>query len=285
MTNNKILFYTLAFGNQSYYEQAQLLIISLLRFRCNQLSTIRIYTDNPDFFRLYTDSGVEIFPVDLERLKQIRDMHYGYNFANKLQLITDVVTDSGYSASVFFDTDIVAKKSPENFISQLHTGIPFMYKKERRYCGESTKEYWHALNAIELHPYKIKKSSCQWNSGVVGISQSFSRQISDAMTIMDNLLLAGVKQHTSEQVAISVVLEETGTLQSTTDYFIHYHSNKAGWEVISRTLQQHRERGKNVSELIDWYQSLTSLPPENIEQNPLTKTMSKWINSLKKRIR
>ncbi len=278
------LFYSLAFGRNEYYIQSQLLIISFLAHRASN-DIFRIYTDNTDFYSFLKDE-IEIIHIDRNDLQKHIDNNDGYTFSTKLNLIKEVASEKKYDATVFVDTDIIAYKNLKSLTEAAVTGNHYlMYKQEKNYAKESKKEYWKALNKIDTLCYQVNRNSSQWNSGVVGLPCHHEKKMIDALYIMKQLNKFGVKQHTLEQVAISVVLECSGKITPSTDYFIHYHSNKGAWSALSHELENLKQQGKSITSIIDWFTQIQTFPPESRpKENIFYRLASKWKNSIRKRI-
>lgn len=259
--SEKVLFYTLVFGNKSYFLQTQLLMMSLLHHRPSN-AVFRIYTDEPDFFSFLQDS-VEIELISKEYLQMCINDHNGYVYSSKLDLIRKVAQEKVFAATIFLDTDIVALQPLESFVDELSHGNFFMYKKEKSYSRESRKEYWEALNRINTLGYRLDRDSSQWNSGVVGLKGDCLKRLDDAASIMDQLHEAKVQQHTLEQVAFSIVLEDTGKLKAAQDWFVHYHPNKPAWEPMANELEALKQQACTLPDLIKWFASIQTFPSES----------------------
>ena len=280
---NKVLFYTLAFGGEEYYRQSQLLAVSLLHFRLPD-SVLRIYTDRPDFFIPFREQ-LEIEPVSKESLLASISEHKGYLYSSKLNLIRQVNAEAGFAKTVFLDTDVIARQPLDGFIRLLKQGTFLMYRQEKAYTRESRKEYWQALNRIDLLGHRIDSQSSQWNSGVVGLCGDHRIRLLDAASIMDQLNEIGVKQHTLEQVALSVVFEHTGRLQASSDWFVHYYANKPAWKPLADELESLKQQGKNLSALTAWFAAIPAFPAETPPQPAMfSRLVNKWKNSVRKRL-
>ncbi len=277
------LYYSLAFGKNDYYLQSQLLIISFLA-HCAPNDSFRIYTDNADFYTFFNDK-IEIIHLDKNDIQKYIDSNDGYKFAIKLNIIKEVVSEKKYDVTVFLDTDIIVHKNLETFSDIITNNCYMMHKREKTYAKESKKEYWNALNKIDTLHYHVNKKSNQWNSGVVGLPRHQENKMNDALLIMRQLNKFGVKQHTLEQVAISVVLEGSGNVCPSTDYFIHYHSNKGAWSHMYHELESLKQQGSNLSCMIDWFRKIQTFPPESCPQEKfLCRLGNKWKNSIQKRL-
>ncbi len=280
---NKVLFYTLAFGREEYYRQSQLLAVSLLHYRLPD-SVLRIYTDRPDFFAPFREH-LEIEPVSKESLLASISEHKGYLYSSKLNLIQQVNAKAEFATTVFLDTDVIARQPLDGFIRLLEQDTFLMYRQEKAYARESRKEYWQALNRIDLLGHRIDSQSSQWNSGVVGLSGDHRTRLLDAASIMDQLNEAGVKQHTLEQVALSVVFEHTGRLQAATDWFVHYYANKPAWKPIADELETLKQQGKSLPALTAWFAAIPAFPSETPPQpDTFSRLVNKWKNSIIKRL-
>lgn len=157
-----------------------------------------------------------------------------------------------------------------------------MHHREKCYSKESTPEYWRILNKIDLLGYKLDKHSNQWNSGVLGVNYKAAKRVDDAMEIMDSILLEGITQHSSEQVALSVVLEDSGNLKEAKDWFIHYHPNKGEWNKFADQFYLNYISSNETLE--DCFNALTEFPKVYIKRNIFIKVLGKWKNSIKKRL-
>ncbi|RYC38031.1 hypothetical protein [Pectobacterium zantedeschiae] len=132
--------------------------------------------------------------------------------------------------------------------------------------------------------YAVHKESSQWNSGVVGLPKGLGNKMQDASIIMDNLHEYGVKQHTLEQVAISVVLENIDHLSPSTDYFIHYYANKNAWEPLYCELDTLKKNSGDINLLKAWFEKISVFPAAEVMKEGLFyRSFYKWKNSLKKR--
>ncbi|MEQ9852435.1 hypothetical protein ABRP57_08380 [Pectobacterium aroidearum] len=281
--NERVVFYTLAFGRDEYHLQSQLLIISFLKYRSPGF-IFRVYTDNPDFFELFREE-IDIVHIDKAYLQECIGEHKGYVFSVKLNLIKRVYFEDEFNAFVFLDTDMIVLQSLDTFVLSLLSGKPAMYQRERKYAKESKKEYWNALRNIDVLGHAIHKESSQWSSGVVGLPKGLGNKMQDASIIMDNLYEYGVKQHTLEQVAISVVLENANRLTPSTDYFIHYYANKNAWEPLYCELDTLKKNSGNINLMKEWFENVSVFPAaEVVKEGYFYRLFSKWKNSLKKRI-
>lgn len=278
-----MLFYTLAFGREEYYLQSQLLIVSFLKNRTEDAS-FRLYTDNPGFFDVFK-GRIEIIAINKSDLYDCVASHGGYIFSVKINLIEQVSREEKYDFTFYVDTDVVFSKPVSSFISEIKDEAYFMYEREKKYCAESKKEYWNALNNIDILDCFIGLDSHQWNSGVVGLPRNSEDKIKKASVIMDNLHAYGVKQHTLEQVAISLVLESSGVINQAKGHLVHYHANKNAWNQLCVKLNTLKNDTVSVEDMIIFFANIYNFPLEKPKKkNAVVRLFPRLNSSMKKRL-
>lgn len=228
----------LSYGRDSEYFRAIFCILSFASWYEHKLEETRInvYTDNPDFFKPYLShlniEYILLTPVLME------DMLANTTYFHRRKVGVIDMTFKNFPAEdlIFIDSDTFFIASQKGLFDDYTPDRSFMHRLE--YTLGGALDFFTAFNQDE-HPRAfinyIKDREFQvngktevftaddycWNSGVLGLSKTFSKYMPDVYQLTD-AFYANSKWFISEQLAFGLVIQRVSDIQPVEDFIVHY---------------------------------------------------------------
>lgn len=224
-----LLFLTFGPNIKNHY-QANFCILSFLKQR-EQVNSINIYTDHPEFYTRLGDL-VNVVPVTDAQLQEWKGEH-DFFWRVKIKAIEDFMLKGGQHPVVYLDSDTFLYQDAASFTQQLSQGIAMMHEQEGKLSelrSKTEKTMWSQVQDKAFGGVTITANSSMWNAGVVAIPvQKNLEAIRLAQNICDDMCAAGVTRRLIEQFAIGVALDHTYGLKPASPWIGHYWSTKDDW--------------------------------------------------------
>lgn len=276
-----VLWYTWVHGHENYHTEAMAMLLSCMAQKSPR-SRLRVYTDQPEWYAWLAPhvETAALFGAQMEEWSSASR----YLPRIKAKLIEKVSAEFD-GPTVWLDTDMWAVQSLAPLEELLDEGHPLMYfdesviAKGRHGTDVSFRSYFRARNP-ELLPRLH-----QYNSGVAGLPMGWSKRVTEALHILDDMEQHGVKDWTREQMALSVPLSEGGNLRLAESFFRHYcGKQRAAWQpLLKRALFQMVIHHTQPEAIAEWMRSLPAgeIPPPDHRR---LSWVEKKRRSLKKRL-
>lgn len=195
-------------------------------------TSVVVYTDHAELFENFIPffKGFYIEPITDE---QVQDWQAGTGYIHRVKpkMIQDFF--SKYSGNLlFFDTDTYITESIEDIWLDITNGTIYMHQSEGVIDQKRNPDFkkWDNFlqkNSVTFGNKKMIYSPNfeVWNSGVLGINQSYATVMEEIVQLMDSLYQQFPK-HIAEQVACSYCLQQAGTIKSAREKVQHYWNLK-----------------------------------------------------------
>ncbi len=286
-----ILWHTLAVGPKAnYHLEAQVLFLSILA-HCRPGDRIRVGTDQCALYRWMEPLGLEIEEVSSTRIQQWIDGRPAgtapFFFRAKLARCAELANAEPDFACAWIDTDCIAKADLSPINACLAAGSSVMHCAEDFYqAGNSKREraYWKFLSSHTFAGVRARPDSRQWNSGVVIAPAGQGAKLSQALDALDDMMRIRPADHIMEQVAASLVLEQTGPLAGCQQQILHYWANRDKWaefqlQVMLKLLATGGDTAKALQLWKDW--PTTEFPAE---RRPRLSRKERWKRKIRKQL-
>jgi choline kinase len=227
--SNNLVF--LAIGER-YNKQCLFALLTLLNVYNKSLpKSIKIYvfTDKPGFYdSLKSVIAIQLIFVNNNTLQKWIN-NTNFFLRAKIYVIKEFLANHSGNM-IFADTDVIFKKRLDFTFKNISKGKVILLLRESRLSSGDYKEYLSCFgnNRYVLSSGRIliiDKKSEMWNSGLIGISSYKAGIIDDVLELCDQLL----KRKSSrflEQLAFSLVFQNTSKLQADQSKLVHYWWSK-----------------------------------------------------------
>jgi hypothetical protein len=180
-----------------------------------------VYTDAPRVFRRFS-IPCDVIPVDVVRG---REDESGYVHRRKL-LVVQHCAETFDGHLFFVDGDTYFMQSPAELFDALASGRSVMHTRESVISDETQPKVnrvmrEHAFDSPRLRSAQRRPTLAMWNAGVIGLPQEAKGLIPDVIATSDELYAAS-RYHAMEQLAWSLVLEETTGIVPADDVVYHH---------------------------------------------------------------
>lgn len=275
----------LAYGSTALYDQTVFSLLTLSNQLQGDFTDLRvvIYTDNPGRFEKYK----EAFHVHTELLtaETIRAFK-GPTGKNVHRVKTCVLKDSleKYGSDVFYlDCDTFFLRNPWPLLDKLSPSLSILNALEYDLydAGGWENQLWFQLRSairdnefiVQGSPVKISLRTAMWNAGITGLSWENRHLTDDILSLTDQIFAIAPVFHT-EQFAVSYMLQQETSVQSTEDYVEHYWSRatKTKFSYHFRVFLATREQlaiPALVTEAQTFLETRESLPVPALKREPV----------------
>lgn len=265
-----------SYGNMKEYRRGLFAVFSFFAHIKGALDQVRvlIFTDNPDFFRLYlADLPVGYYFLDAATIKHWRGE---IDFLHRIKIaVIEKAFLSENSDLLYIDSDTCFVKDPSPMMHQLDDDHVFMHTYEYRYkemasfplpAGAPAHRFYDFVDGrfftlTDGTRFQISPDQVSWNAGVIALKYKHNRCLPDVYHLTDQLFPAS-EHHGCEQFAFGIILEKIAKVDSAEEYVFHY------WQAVQ----------KNVADTF-LYQRIT----EQWAKRPLSQKMkdiSAWSTQL-----
>lgn len=228
----------LSYGKDSEYFRAIFCILSFVSWYEDHLNETRInvYTDNPDFFKQYL-SHISIEYILLtpalmtnmladttyfhRRKVSVIDMTFKqFPGENLIFIDSDTFFISGYNP--LLDNDDPKKSFMHRLEYTLGEALEFFTAFGQE---EHPKAFMEYISNRQFHIQGKKEQfgpndNC-WNSGVLGLHNSFAKYLPDVFQLTDDFY-ANSKWFISEQLAFGLIIQRQSEIQPVESFVVHY---------------------------------------------------------------
>ncbi|MBO2013042.1 hypothetical protein [Hymenobacter negativus] len=259
----------LVFGkNVQVHFQTNFSILSFLRQGPGIITSIKLVTDSPDFYR-HLGSAVTIEAIDAAILNEWQG-EYKFFWRAKIKALELVAQQQPDIPLLYLDTDTFLHGSLSQLSQQLATGTAFMHEAEGSLAALTSKTerlMWQQVQGKPFGGVIIQEKHQMWNAGVVALPATHNLEaIALALRICDEMCALRVTSRLIEQFSLSVALTETYPMQEARPYIGHYWSTKDEWNAsISTFLLESHLKQRTVAE------ELAALADFNFQQHPIKK--------------
>lgn len=154
---------------------------------------------------------------------------YNFRWRVKIKTLCDVLQKYGEPA-VLIDGDTYFRKSPDRLFGRVQPGRSVLHIREGRVCDMNDEEHRDMSTLLmradirdPINNARILPQQAMWNSGVMGIHPADHPLLEQAVELTDRIT-AVEPVNTSEQFALSAILESHTKLQPCDDIVFHYWS-------------------------------------------------------------
>ena len=234
----------LSYGNEIEYRRSIFCVLSFFAWSVENKHTILIYTDNPEFFKLYLHQpNISYYLLTPELLT---DMLGEDKFLHRIKVSVVRLTFQNFPHRdlLFLDSDTFFVGSSSKVFKLFKKGVSLMHKMEytlgdslRIFSDYKQSEFPEAfLKYISSHEFiinskteKFTAEDYSWNSGVLGLTEDFAIYKDDILKLTDEFY-ANSKWFISEQLAFSLILQRKTQIKRTDHVIVHY------WNKVQKTL-------------------------------------------------
>lgn len=259
---------------------------------------IIIYTDDAALFNKY----LKDFPVIIETLtpEKIQEYRKPYGYIHRVKTcVMKECLEKYQSDIVFLDSDVFFLKNPWPLFKKINKQVSVMNADEYDLLDggdfEDDENWLKLRKIIRLNTYlidgenkKIPLTTRMWNSGITGLSYENTHLMEKVLHLIDQIYGKNPIFH-AEQYALAYVLQNTGTIVSTEDYFVHYYIKLKERKVFEYYVDQFfkENRNKPISEQIEkayalsqQYEALKETLPKHVSLYDRTKLRLKVIRNV-----
>lgn len=222
---NYILY--LAFG-QDYINEciySILRMLELYNLRPPKFSIV-VFTDEPQKFENLIPyfHQFSIKTISANDLKKWRGQPPN-NYRVKALVIKEFLS-SIQGNLVFCDTDTILLKPIEPLFRDIENDCAFMHTYEGEIIENSCFKKLHRkltnpkVSSIQFSDFNTKSKWEMWNSGIVALNTN--KDLFKDLVSLTDYIFSKVKNHTSEQLAISYLLSKETLLKEAKSYFYHF---------------------------------------------------------------
>lgn len=273
----------LAFGDIDQSGLSKELLCSLMSFQkvsseaSKRNTQIVIYSGNPvSLPDSLNDISIVIHPLSEADVAESIKKTNGFVLALKVSVLLKFFQTIKKGNVLFVDTDTFFIKDPQPLFESIENGDLIMHVKEHKIKHRPALRGYLAGKIFKDsrgNSFTIDSDTDLWNTGVVGMNQSFAPEL-DAVHLLIEQLAVDVNFHILEQLSFSYVLQKNGRILPADPYVVHYYFFKSFVHVLGRYF--HFTINEDT-ELLDKLRRATILP-EQIVYADLSKIL---INSLK----
>ncbi len=170
----------------------------------------------------------DVVHYDPQQLQEWAGPH-NFRWRIKIKTLCDVL-QKYEEPSVLIDGDTYFRKSPNRLFDRIQPGQSVLHIREGRVCDLVDEEHrdlatllWRKEIRDPVDGSRITAARAMWNSGVVGIHPADAPIIQHAIDLTDQIV-AESPINTTEQFALSALLESHTRLQPCDDLVFHYWS-------------------------------------------------------------
>jgi hypothetical protein len=219
------------YGNEGVFLESAWALLSLGRLYPNpaDLPEIWLYTDNPDWFSRFADSGLNLHfrTINQQLISQWRG---AINFVHRIKI--EVLRDFCATRKgnvLYVDTDVVFTHAIERMWLNIEAGQLYMHVMES-VVADGANPVTRKLNA-QLHQKEylpglpLLYDMPMWNAGVLGFNTRH-KQLLEQVLLLTDQLYTDFPKHIAEQFAFSAIFGRQGNIFAAAPYLLHYWNLK-----------------------------------------------------------
>ncbi len=223
-----------AYGHDAVLRECVFALLTFLYHHPRGISGLEIwiYTDKPDFFRLYEAAlPLRYRQKDAEDIKRWRG-NIDFVHRVKIEVLRDFVKDHAGSV-LYMDTDVSFLRDATRIFEGIEAGRRYMHVLESR-LRDNANPVIRKFNAFLAkagtlqwgsRQQRIPQDTAMWNAGVLGFSCNDAPLLDDVLHFTDDVHVQ-FKKHVVEQFAFSLIFQEAGPVYATCREILHYWSLK-----------------------------------------------------------
>ncbi len=272
----------LAYGSPDLYAEA---VYSLLSYYRVARSTVQvlIYTDAAAAFKQVLGERPDVYYPTVTP----DEWQHWRGSSNKVYLLKiGVLTHAAqhYPGSLLFvDTDTIWQIDPAPLFAQIERGQFIMHVSEGKLAtgNELSRKIYRRLKGhvfvIAQRELSIDSTTVLYNSGVLGLSSTLATQLTEVVTLADQLYEA-YNKHMMEQLAFSMWFGATSSISEAAPYVLHYWNLKAIRPFLTRIFQQHAPHSLEA-----FYEKATALNLKELHESEMQyRALPSWRRTLLK---
>jgi hypothetical protein len=269
----------LVYGSEGYTQEALYSLISYYRLHEENENTVLIYTDNAALLKKYVPPGVIYISLTPLQMQEWQGA-IKYNHRLKIKVLQDAL--SRFTGNFLFaDTDTVFTKNISVLFDKIRCGEILFHKSEGRLLdnkggiARKMRKFLKRQNSFFVESrneyIKMDATLMVWNSGNIGINNSFAQNLIEVENLVDSLY-SSYKFTTMEQIGFSYIVQEFTTPIPTDDYVYHYWYFKEFKVVLAQFFSHNKD--KSLKELVS---EIEKIDPEYLSSEKWAyKQMSFW---------
>ena len=269
-----------AYGAQPIFDECIYAVLSLVRhyetagrgLPC----TVVIYTDRPDALRPYLPEAVLYETLTAATIQEWRG---AANFVHrvKIMMLLDYAHRNPATAILYADTDTVVERDLEPLFALIESGTYLVHTDEGRIDGGSNLLFKKLTKFLRKNPhFGIPPSTMMYNAGVLGLRGTDIPLLERVLNLTDTLYDAYPK-HVMEQMAFSLVLQQSGVVATTDDSIYHYWNFKEFRPIAAAFFTEYPNTADRLAALHTIHPRITGKPKAEYEALPFwAKTLRKW---------
>ncbi len=215
-----------------FFECARALLSISQRHTAEEIQQfeIWIYTDNPEWFRQFSDCPLKLWfrTIDSDTIKKWKG---SIDFVHRVKI--EVLKDFCQTKQgnvIYADTDVEVTKSLIPMWKRIEAGKLYMHTYEG-YVHHELNPIFKKLNVFlktgnaPKYDGNLLNECMMWNAGVLGFHTNQQHILEQVLQFTDSVYTQFPK-HIVEQFAFSVYFQKTGKLHTALPYFLHYWNLK-----------------------------------------------------------
>lgn len=221
-----------AYGHEGILQECLFVLFSFVKMHSKeeqQQVSFHIYTDQPDWFKKYTDCPLDLHfhEITPSLLNQWRGE---INFVHrvKIEVLRDFVKKTSGTV-LYLDTDVYFTRSLMPMLHRISQGELFMHVAEGSLCDDATPmmaklhRFFRKQNRFSIagRQETIPLDTVMWNAGVLGFNTTLAPVLDEVLHFTDAVHKLFPK-HIVEQFAFSYYFGKNGAIHNSANSIVHY---------------------------------------------------------------
>lgn len=176
----------------------------------------------------------------------------------KLEALAELLETRGPGHVLCLDSDVYPLRDLDDLLDEVGRGQLYMHQQEYRWSrpkGPRLRRVWRHVGGKTYAGHAVTEATWMWNAGVQGFAWHHRDVLEKELAVYDALAADGLHRlrHTTQQHAISLVMQQHGSLRSAEPWFAHYWRDKPGhMPAIRRRLATVFARGLDAPSAAAW---------------------------------
>ncbi|MEG0859965.1 MAG: hypothetical protein RSD81_02650 [Pseudomonas sp.] len=223
LTSTRPQLVYLAFGPQTYHQEAQFSIVSALanlHKTPGEAVDIQVYSDNAE---PYQHLPVTVHPLDAAT-REAWNQPYGYHFRSKHVVLRQVLASAPVAALI--DTDTFFHQSPMELFRRIKPGTLLCNAIGATFGADKQCQLYQSLAPMLEARGLADRNMDLLNSGVIGLMQEDAALLDQSIALMDEYYPHANGAYTLEELCLAVAAYRRMHVNQCTDLLHHYWSRK-----------------------------------------------------------
>jgi len=249
-----------AYGQEGILQECLFALFSFYKLHTEaerQLVSFHIYTDQPAWFRQFSDCPLDLHfqEVTPELIKKWRG---AIDFVHrvKIEVLRDFVTRVT-GPVLYLDTDVYFTKSIIPLLQRIENGELFMHVAEGKLSDganpmmEKLHRFFRSQNSFMIAGKQelIPLDTVMWNAGVLGFPTRHAALLDQVLSFTDTVHKSFPK-HIVEQFAFSYFFAQRGIIHHSANCIVHYWILSEIKQVLASFFDYFKD--KNWEELVHY---------------------------------